>query len=217
MANLSDADIHITAEKVGKELVNYINANTDTDYAIVYGPIDLSEVDENGDVDINSSSSGRWAYSNNLEGYFDAGRVKDWLGVNSDYEYMKEEFRDGYKQKANANYEAYLALIEAIKRTGGRVDIEYTDCDPATGWMGDGTAMLELVDGEVVFSQDFNEEKLSIARFAEIQGESEYWALEYIHGDEVAEAYDKYLKQCKKEDTKPADVDTWYDEIYEEE
>lgn len=217
MANLSDADVTISAKKVGKELVDYINETnkSPTEYAIVYDV--KEEVDDNGDIEIVSSASGRWAYSNNLEGYFDESRVKQWLGVDSDYSYLREEVREEYRVRVNKQFTAYKKLIEAIKKTGGSIEINYKDNDVAMLWMGEGHATLELVDGEVVFSHGFEEEDFTLEAYAEQQGEDELWALEAVYGDEVADLYDMYVNACKKEKIEPSSPGDWYDNEYEEE
>ena len=219
MANLSDAQVEIEAEKVGKELLAYIKLTQRvyTDYQIISDEFD-DDVAEDGNLSITGSSSGRWAYSNNLEGYFDPEHVKRWLGVGSDFSYIADpEQREAHTVRANENYNGYLKLVKAIKDTGGQVDITYKDSDSAMDWLGEGVARLELVDGEVQYSHSFEEGDFSIAAFAEQQGEDEYWALEYLYGDEVASSYDKYAEAQKAEGHTPANPDTWYESIYEDE
>lgn len=217
MANLSDANVEIYAEGVGKELLEYINTTNKSlsDYAIVYEGYSVSE-DEKGNTKIDGSSSGRWSYSNNLEGYFDPAKVKGWLGVDADYAWLDDEARKKeYQEQSSEQYAAYLKLVEALKKTGGRIEISYTDCDPAMDWMGTGGATIEVEDGEIVYLHSFDDEPLTIASFAEQQGEDLFWALEYLHGEEVGEAYARYEEQCKKEGKEVVEPDTWYDTIYD--
>lgn len=218
MANLSDADVKITVEKVGEQFLNYLleTQKLSTDYAIVYDIYDENEVDENGNMYIHSSSSGRWAYSNNLEGYFDETKVKGWLGVDSDYTYMPEHQRNEYKERSRAQYEAFLALIKAIKEEDGKVIVDYTDNDTAMEWMGSGQAILEVVDGEVVFNHTFEEEDFTIEAFAEQQGESEAWAMAYIYGDEIADKYWEHVKEMETVGKPAPSFYSWY-ETHEEE
>lgn len=218
MANLSSANVNIFVEKVGKELIAYINATNEQggDYVIVYDNIPESEVDKNGNVEIHGSSSGRWAYSNNLEGYFDKNHVENWLGVSSDYAWLDdEEKKKEYLEQSNKQYAAYLALVEAIKERDGRVEIDYTDCDPAMDWMGSGGAVLEVSDGEVTFSHSFDEENLDITTYAEMDGISITEAFEVLHGEEPAEKWDEYVEECEKKGAEPKDPQVWYDEDFE--
>lgn len=217
MANLSSAEVEITVEKVGKEFLDYVKATNEQagDYVIVYDGFS-EELDENGDLHIVGSSSGRWAYSNNLEGYFDQNRVKDWLGVNSDYAWLKDEAKKKeYLEQSNKQYGAYLKLVEAIKEKNGRVEINYTDCDPAMDWMGSGGAVLELQDGEVTFSHGFDEESLDVTAYAEMNDISITEAFEVVHGEEPAEKWSEYVKECEKKGEEPKDPQVWYDEDFE--
>lgn len=217
MANLSSANVKITALKVGKELVDYINATNEEagDYVIVYDGYSV-HVDKDGDTVIEGNSSGRWAYSNNLEGYFDKREVANWLGVNDEYAWLSdEEKKKEYVNRSNKNYAAYLALVEAIKAKDGRIDIEYTDCDPSMDWMGTGDATIELEDKEVVFSHNFNEEPLEITAYAEMEDISITEAFEWVHGEEPAEEWNKYLVECNKKKVEAKDPQAWYDEDFE--
>ncbi len=218
MANQSTANVEISAEKVGKELVAYIRAtnNTPTDYAIVYSTPEEARVDENGDITISDGSSGRWQYSRNLEGYFDSGSVKEWLGVDEDYSWLQDESaKSKYKEDGKKSYAAYLELVKAIKEKDGRIDINYTDCDPAMDWMGDGSASLELMDGEVVYSHTFEEKDLDITEYANQNDMSIFDAMDMLHGEEPAIGYNDYVDKCKKEGSKPKDPQAWYDEDFE--
>lgn len=218
MANLSDAGVDIVVENVGEELLNYINITnqTTTDYAIIYEGFDTHEND-NGDLVISGGSSGRWAYSNNLEGYFNSERVKGWLGVDNDYKWLDDEAkRKDYQDQSSKQYTAYLELIKAIKEKGGRVEINYTDSDAAMNWMSQGGAVLELDDeGEVVFSISDESEELDITRYAEMNGMDLYEAFEIVHGDEPAVAWAKYVEKCEKKGVEPKDPQEWYDNDFD--
>jgi len=217
MANLSDANVDIHAYKVGKELVEYINATKeDTDYVIVYESPSLTDVDKDGNIEILGGASGRWAYSNNLEGYFDVNRVRSWLGVGADYSWLDDEKKKKeYASQANKQYKAFCKLIGAIKKTGGSVEINYTDCDPAMDWMGEGSALLEVMDDMVVFSQSFTEERLDIVKYADINDMSIYDAIDMLHGDEPADKYNTYTQECEKKGVEPKNAQQWYDEDFE--
>ncbi len=217
MANLSSAGVDIVVTNVGEEMLNYINVTneTPTDYAIVYEGFD-THVNDNGDFVISGSSSGRWAYSNNLEGYFDSERVKGWLGVDTDYKWLDDEAkRKEYTEQSARQYTAYLELVKAIKEKDGRVEINYTDCDPAMGWMSTGGAVLEYEDGEMVFMHSDESEELDITGYADQQGMDIEEAFELLHGEEPAEAWSKYVKQCKDKGVEPKDPQVWYDEDFE--
>lgn len=217
MANLSDASVEIYVDKVGKEMVAYIEATKDIgDYVIVYDGYS-GEVDNNGNVHIEGASSGRWSYENNLEGYFDPERVKSWLGAADDsYGWVQdEEQKNKYIEEANKQYAAYQALVEALKTTGGRVEFSYSDCDPAMDWMGTGGATLEVEDGEVVFLSSFDSEPLDISEYAEQQKMSVTEAIECLHGDVPADKWEQYLQECEQKGEEPKDPQTWYDEDFE--
>lgn len=204
MANISNAQVTISAEKVGKQLVEYINAvnKSGAYYLIVDGNPTLDMVDSEGNLNFESSAGGRWNYTNNLHGYFDSD---DMWTLGDDAQ------------------EAYDKLCKAIIRRGGQVSVDFTDCDPATAWMGSGVAVLEEVDGEVVFSSNWEDEDYTVENFAAMQGEDVFWALGYMYGEEVGEAYEKYLEEWKKdhsgpefEGMDPAGADEWYDNDYKE-
>ena len=189
MANISDAAVTITAEKVGEQLVNYINAinRSQPYYELIYAEPTPEMVDSEGNIRIDGDASGRWAYENNLRGYLDPSAAERWV-----------------KGEAHA---AYLELCEAIEETGGRIEVDYSDCDAGTEWMGHGTATLEYADGSIVFDHDFTDDEFSVKSFAEMQGESELWALEYIHGEEVVDEYNK-------SEDKGGSIDDWVNNIY---
>ena len=205
MANISDAQVTIHAEKVGKELVRFINATHTPQvyYTFIDDNPTKDMVDEEGNFDMDSSSGGRWNYESNLRGYLDPEEIDRWLGPDN-----------------VAIKEAYIKLCDAIKRRHGQVTIDYTDCDPACEWMGSGVATLEEIDGEVVFSCNFEEEDYTVTNFAAMQGEDEFWALTYMYGEEVAELYDKYLKDWHNDsdrvDQEPACIDEWLGAEYQE-
>ncbi len=217
MANLSDAGVDIVVTNVGDELLAYIEAtNKDTiDYAIVYDGYD-THVNDNGDLVISGNSSGRWAYSNNLEGYFDPEKVKQWLGVDNDYEWLQdEEKKKQYKEDSQLQYDAYCKLIEAIKTKDGRVEINYTDCDPAMDWMSTGGAVLEVEDGEVMYLHSDESETLDITKYADMNGMDIEEAFENVHGEEPAAEWVKYVKQCEDKGVTPKDPQEWYDNDFE--
>lgn len=202
MANLSDAYGTITVTKVGKEFIEFVKQAQDKDayYVLVdEESLDDAKVQENGDLSFSFSTSGRWNYGNNIEGYLDG----KWLQT-------REELKAAYDN-----------FIEALEKKKGEVTVEYQDSDTAMDWMGDGVATLRVIAGDVLFVDDFSSTDITIPKFAEAQGESEYWALSYIYGDEVSDKYDKYVDEWNKNnefkegDTEPAGPAEWYDNEYQ--
>lgn len=204
MANLSDAWGTIEVEKVGQEFLDFLEAvqGGDAYYLLVESEsLDGAKPDKDGNLSVDFSTSGRWSYTNNLEGY---------LGG----QWMHED----------ESKEAYAKFIKALEKKDGRVSVEYTDSDVSMDWMGTGMAELIAHEGEPVLSGDFHDEEMSVAGFARLNGDDELWALSYLHGEEAGEAYDKYLEQWKKdhsgpkfEGMNPSSPDEWYDNEYEEE
>ena len=182
----------ITVEKVGHELKEFLSAVQKDAYYLLVDDVDNLTPDSDGDVEFTFGAGGRWSYENNLRGYLEG----DWM--------------NGEKEK-----KAYNKFIRALKKKDGLVSIEYTDSDTSMDWMGSGRFdMFVDEDKTVQFSHEFNEEPVTIERFAESQGESTRWALEYIYGDEVADLYDKYAEKAGKEAVEP---EVWFETIYEEE
>ena len=154
------------------------------------------EPDEKNNLEFTFSTSGRWSYGNNLEGY------------------LKGEWMNG------ENRGAWEKLIGALRDSGGFIEIGYKDSDTAMDWMGEGVAVLRVNSeegGDIEFHDSFESENITLEKYAEQQGFTEYEALEYVYGDEVA---DKYKEYCETEEAKgntPAKPDTWYENIYEDE
>lgn len=198
MANLSDAFGKIIVHKVAEEFVEFLNAvQGEGSYYLLadrgdYDNIEL--IDEDNSMEFQFSTAGRWAYNTNLEGYLEGKWLQD------------EERKPHYDK-----------FIESLRAKGGSIVIEYYDSDTAMDWMGEGVATLEVVDGEVSLRDDFESTNITIKGFAEQQGESEYWALEYIYGDEVSDAYNKYAEECKEKGVEPVEAEKWFETIYEEE
>lgn len=191
MANLSDAYGKITVEKVAKEFVEYLNvAQGAGAYYLLCedSQYKYANIDEDNSMSFAFSSFGRWNFGSNLEGYLDG----NWM--QSD------------EEKA-----AYNKFIEALTEKEGRVLVEYHDSDPAMGWMGEGVAQLEVVDGAIRFQEEFTDKELTISSFAKSHNSSQEWALEYIYGEEAAEEYDKYVKIAKN----PVTPEEWFNSIYE--
>ena len=198
MANLSDAFGDIIVEKVGKEFIEYLKTVQGDDQAyyllVDMDQLERAEVDEDGDLSLSFSTAGRWAYSNNIEGY------------------LKGEWMHDDDKK-----EAYEKFSKALIAKNGVIDISYTDSDTAMDWMGTGNYRISVLDGALSISDSFEEERITLTGFAELQGEDAYWALGYIYGEEVCEVYDKYVDECKEKGVEPVEVDKWYDTIYESE
>lgn len=206
MANLSDAFGDITVEKVGQEFIDYLKQVQGDDAQAYYKLVEVdqlerAEADEDGDLTMSFSTAGRWSYSTNIAGYLRG----EWM-----------DSRDT-ENKVSSNKDAYLKFVQAVIDKGGLVNISYTDSDSAMDWMGTGSFTMQAVDGEIVFADDFEEEVITIAGFAELQGETAEWALEYLYGDEVSNVYYDYVDNCKTKGVEPVEADTWYDTIYEQE
>lgn len=206
MANLSDGFGEITVEKVGKEFIEFLKAVQDDDayYRLVeYPEVDELEADDKGNLNFEFSASGRWAYSNNIEGYLNGTWMKN----------------------RKVEIEAYHKFIEVLKAKKGLVTVDYKDSDVAMDWMSEGTAELGVDDeGEIYFVDNSTDKDLTVADFAEQQGETEKWALGYLHGEEALEAYENYLEDWKSDHEgpmykgmEPACADEWYDNEYEQE
>lgn len=191
MANISDAFGEITIEKVGQEFLDFLKvAQKDGYYLLVDNELDFVP-DSEGDLSFDFATGGRWSYGTNLEGY------------------LGGEWMNSGEQK-----EAYSKLLKALEEKEGKISIEYTDSDTAMDWMGTGIYEMYYEDGELVRADNFESEGITLERFAELQGETKEWALEYIYGDEVAQAWYDYLD---KEGDNAKDVEYWFANIYEEE
>lgn len=207
MANLSDSFGTIKVEKVGKEFLEFLNIVQGKDSDAYYTLVDREdfngvEPDKDGNLTFDFSTFGRWNYGNNIEGYLRG----DWM-VNTD-----------------SDKKAHTKLHKAIIDKDGSVIIEYTDSDGSTDWIGTGVAELASREGEIYFNNCFNDEIMSIKRYAELYGyDDEIEVMESLHGDEAADAYVKYIEGWKKDhefisgSSEPACADEWYDNEYEQE
>jgi len=158
MANISDGYGDITVRKVGKEFLQFINKVQEGAYYLLVDSTDGVVPDKNGDVGFTFGAGGRWNYGSNIDGY------------------LKGEWMNGDKEK-----KAYNKFIEAFIKKKGMINIDYTDSDMATDWMGEGTFEMSVGENEEIeFSGNFNEESITLERFAEHNGESTHWALGYI-------------------------------------
>jgi hypothetical protein len=196
MANISDAFGEITVEKVGAEFIEFLKEVQDENayYVLAEGvDFDNLSVDSKGDLSFPFGAGGRWAYSSNINGYLQG----EWMN-------------DDKQEKA------YNKFIKALEDKEGMVTIDYTDSDASMDWMGKGAFEMYVEDGELQCSDNFEEESITLERYAELNGETLYWALEYLKGDEVVEAYDEYVEESKEMGNKPVEPDVWYDDIYEE-
>lgn len=141
MANLSDAYGKITAEKCGKEFLEFLHSVQGEGTQAYYK---LAEVDDFKGVIVNSentvsfgfSTFGRWQYLNNLEGFLEG----KWLQDENDKK-------------------AYLKFAGALVAKNGRVIVDYSDSDEAMGWKGEGVAVLEVVEGTLRFTDEFVEKE----------------------------------------------------------
>lgn len=193
MANISDGYGTITVEKVGHELKEFLGVVQDKAYYVLIDDVDNLEPDSDGDVEFTFGAGGRWNYESNIRGYLEG----EWM--------TGEEER-----------KAYNKFIRALKKKDGMVTIEYTDSDTSMDWMGSGRFDMYVDEDKVVrFSHEFEEEPITIERYAEVNGETTRWALDYIHGDEVGEKYDEYRKKVGEE--KAVEPEVWFATIYKEE
>lgn len=192
MANISDGYGTITVEKVGHELKEFLSVVQKDAYYLLVDDVDNLEPDSDGDVEFTFGAGGRWNYESNIRGYLEG----DWMS--------------GEKEK-----KAYNKFIRALKKNDGLVSIEYTDSDTSMDWMGAGRFdMFVDEDKKVQFSHEFNEEPVTIERYAEVNGETTRWALDYVYGDEVGDKYDEYRKKVGEEEAVEPEV--WFNEIYKE-
>jgi len=197
MANLSDAFGTIEVKSIGAEFIEFLNTvqNKDTYYSLVE-LIDIDkEPDEHGNLSFNFSTSGRWDYGSNLEGYLQG----KWM----------------VKTKEKR---AYQKFISALKRKDGSVTVTYTDSDRSNDWMGTGVAELSIINNKVNFTDTFNDEHITISGYAELCGYDDYEALELLHGDDIASQYSKYIKEwdhIESEGIAPLGPDDWYKYEYE--
>jgi len=195
MANISDGYGDITVRKVGKEFLQFINKVQEGAYYLLVDSTDGVVPDENGDIGFTFGAGGRWNYGSNIDGYLKG----DWMTVD--------------KEK-----KAYDKFIKVLTKKNGTVTIDYKDSDTSTDWMGEGTFKMSVgKDGQVEFSDSWAEESITLEKFAERNGESTYWALEYIYGDEVATKYNQYAEKLEKEGKEPVAPEVWCDTVYEEE
>lgn len=189
MANISDVSGVITVEKIGKEFLDFLKVvQDDAYYKLVDGELEYVP-DDDGDLELDFYSMGRWHFGSNLQGY------------------LGGEWMSGEKEST-----AHEKLLRALKRKKGHICVEYFDSDTAMDWMGQGMYEMFYEDGELVQNDSFDEERITLERFAEVNGESKEWALEYIYGDEVLESWHTYKEKGGKKD-----IEYWFDNIYEEE
>lgn len=203
MANCSDAFGTITVKAVGKEFVEFLKTVQEGAYYTLTRDENLEDLELEDDMEFEFCSDGRWAFSSNTDGYLNG----DWMDND-------DKCRD-----------AYAKFIAAMKEKNGLVRIDYQDSDTAMDWMGYGYAELSVDDdGEICYSQDFIEERITLKRFAEMQGETIEWAFAYLYGDEVLTKYEEYVEQWHKdhsgpecEGMDPVCLEEWYDNEYQEE
>ena len=184
---------------MGKEFLEFLDAVQGTDaYYVLADKSDYEDVkpDEKNNLEFNFQTSGRWSYGNNLEGYLNGA----WMN--------------------NENQGAWEKLIDALRDSGGCIEVDYKDSDTAMDWMGEGVAVLRVSSeegGGIEFNDSFESENITLEKYAEQQGFTEYEALEYVYGDEVADKYKEYCDAQEAKGHTPANPDTWYDTEYQEE
>lgn len=199
MANTSDVFGKITVKNIGEEFIDFLKSVQGSEQQAYYklvelDTLDLAEPDEDNNLVMEFSTFGRWSYLNNLEGYL----KEEWL----------------YEQPLRLAYEK---LVDAMTKKNGSIEVEYTDSDIGMDWMGDGKFTMSVENGEVVYDDYFFSKPITIKEYAEMNGDNEFWALGYIYGEEVAELYDQYAEECKKESREPLTPSAWYEELFEKE
>lgn len=196
MANISDARGTVTVKKVGEEFLEYASCTSRNYYPLV-DKYDLSDEhpDKNGDISITFNSQGRWSYSSNLDYYLAP---------------------DGCWHENGEASDLYDKLYDKIRETGGSIVFEYTDFETGNRFIGSGVAKLELVDGEVQYTDDFSSSDLSIKKYSEVCDVSFAEAIESLYSYEASTAWDSYEKTCEKKGEKIIDPDTWLNEVYED-
>lgn len=192
MANISDGYGTITVEGVGQEFKEFLQTVQEGAYYLLVDDVENIEPDSDGNVEFTFGAGGRWNYESNIRGY------------------LEGEWMNGEKEE-----KAYKKFIRALKKKDGLVCVEYTDSDIGMDWMGSGRFDMYVDEDKTVqFSHEFEEEPVTIERYAEMNGETTRWALDYIYGDEVGEKYDEYVKETGKVAVEP---EVWFNEIYKEE
>lgn len=210
MANCSSAVVEISVDKVGKEFLEYVKTVGDPEYHIISDDLSSVEADENNNLYVEGWATGRWSYSNNLEGYFEPSRVAQWLGVGADYSWVEEqEKRDQYARESLESYIAYKKLSEAMVERDGKITIAYTDEEGGNGFISKGIATIQAVGGELTLTDDSETYDYNVVNGMEYLGyDTLEEAIEILHGDEALTAY----KEARPEDQRSAeDFDEWYE------
>lgn len=191
MANISDGYGNVIVERVGQELKDFLQVVQKDAYYLLFDNVENMNPDSDGDVEFTFGAGGRWNYEANLRGYLEG----EWMN-------------------GEAEKKAYDKFIRAFKKKDGLISVAYTDSDVSTDWMGEGEFTMSMSDGDITFEHNFEDEPITIERYAEQNGETTRWALEYIYGDDVAELYDKY---AEKEGLDAVEPEEWFADIYEQE
>ena len=158
MANISDGYGDAIVERVGQELKEFLQVVQKDAYYLLFDDVDNIEVYKEGNAQFTFGAGGRWNYETNLRGYLEG----EWMN-------------------GEAEKKAYNKFIRAFKKKDGLISVDYTDSDTAMDWMGSGEFNMSVCEGEVVFGHEFEEERITLERFAEVNGETKEWALEYIY------------------------------------
>lgn len=136
MANISDVyDIQFEAssEKLAETLERYIKvADKDAWYNLA------GDLSRDGQIVKGGYASGRWVYSNNLEGAFE--RPEQWLG-----------------DTAWAEAKPIFAELKKLLEAGERITISYSEDEPGCEVFQDVAGNIEAHNGKVQVSLDFME------------------------------------------------------------
>lgn len=186
MANLSDAFGTITVKNVGQEFLDFLKAVQvyDGSYILVeQDSMRHAKVAEDGELVLNFSTAGRWAYSYNLAGYLKG----EWLQPS---EYTPDTY-----------LKAYNTFIEAFKEKDGVIGVEYTDSDTAMDWMGTGEFEMTVNHGEVEFEDKFDAERVTVGKYCKLYDTDEQEAIMLIYGDDTIDKWNAYLKENEGKET----------------
>lgn len=146
MANISDV-YGITFEASSEELAIALLA--------YFKKLEESDVEYNTTIDAKRDglsidggwASGRWVYSNNLEGTFE--RPEQWLG------------------QLPAEWQPVLDLLKA----GETINFSYSEDEPGCEVYQDGAGNVEFHNGKVQVSIDFEEHAKPACEMVEIDGQ----------------------------------------------
>lgn len=167
MANCSDVNGTIKIKNVAKEFFAFAQqAQKDACYTLFNeDAVEMADSDfENNSVEFPFWATGRWYYISNLNGYL----TGKWFSNDEKVSNLLDD------------------LICAINTNNGSVVIDYTDIEVGCMFIDEGIATLDA-DG---FSINNVSKDLTVYSLAEVNEESIRWAIDYIYGDDVGNAWE---------------------------